>query len=53
MDDLTVHIDTLVVELPAAEITALLGGSTAGLRAAVAAAVLADEDVRRRVAGQR
>ncbi|WP_328618745.1 hypothetical protein OHS18_12035 [Amycolatopsis sp. NBC_00355] len=45
----TVHIETLVVELPAAEITALLAGSTAGLRAAVETAVLADETVRRRV----
>jgi hypothetical protein len=49
MDDLTVHLETLVVELPAAGITALLAGSTSGLRAAVEAAVLADEEVRRRV----
>ena len=53
MDDLTVHIETLVVELPAAEITALLAGSTAGLRAAVETAVLADSAVRRVLAAVR
>lgn len=49
MDDVTVHVETLVVQLPAAGIAELLAGSTSGLRAAVEAAVLADEAVRRRI----
>jgi hypothetical protein len=49
MDHLTVHIDTLVVELPPAEFAALLRGSTDRLHAVVEAAVLDHHAVRQHI----
>jgi hypothetical protein len=49
MADLTVRIDTLVVELAPAEHAAVLAGATDQLRAAIEAAVLSHPAVRTRL----